>query len=66
MIYSFPTDEKTGRRYAEMRAESFRNDGDGHEATDFYREHREEMDAGAVVAWPSGITKTNFRPFSTR
>ena len=29
-----------------------RNDGDGREATEFYRQHREEMDAGAVVAWP--------------
>jgi phage terminase large subunit GpA-like protein len=52
MVYSFPTNEKHWARYAEMRAESFRNDGDGHEASEFYRQNREEMDEGAVVAWP--------------
>src|SRR5262249_19589430 len=52
MVYSFPTDEKLWGRYAELRAESLRKDGDGHEATDFYREHRQAMDAGALVAWP--------------
>jgi len=52
LIYSFPTAEKLWARYAELRADSLRNDGDGREATRFYREHRAEMDAGAVVAWP--------------
>jgi len=52
LVYSFPTNEKLWDRYAQIRADSFRNDGDGREATDFYREHREEMDAGAIVAWP--------------
>ena len=51
MVYSFPTNEKLWARYAEIRAESFRNEGDGHEATEFYRQNREEMDAGTVVAW---------------
>ena len=35
-----------------MRADSLRNDGDGSEATEFYRANREAMDAGAIVAWP--------------
>ena len=35
-----------------MRADSLRNDGDGREATEFYHTHREEMDAGAIIAWP--------------
>jgi phage terminase large subunit GpA-like protein len=52
MVYSFPTDEKLWARYAEMRAESFRNDGNGHEATEFYRQNRDAMEAGSVVAWP--------------
>ena len=52
MVYSFHTDEKLWARYAEMRAESFRNDGDGREATEFYRQNRNEMDAGSAVAWP--------------
>jgi len=52
MVYSFPKNQKLWDRYAELRAESLRNGGDGSEATAFYREHREEMDEGAVVAWP--------------
>jgi len=52
LVYAFPAAEKLWERYAQIRADSFRNDGDGHEATDFYREHRERMDVGAVVAWP--------------
>lgn len=52
LVYSFPSNEKLWDKYAEIRADSFRNDGDGREATEFYREHRQEMDAGTVVAWP--------------
>ena len=52
LVYSFPSNEKLWSKYARIRADSFRSDSDGHEATDFYREHREDMDAGAVVAWP--------------
>jgi len=52
MVYSFPEDQKLWDRYAEIRAESLRNGGDGSEATEFYREHRQEMNQGAQVAWP--------------
>ena len=52
LVYSFPTNEKLWEQYAQIRADSFRNDGDGHEATEFYASHRAEMDAGAVIAWP--------------
>ena len=52
LVYSFPSNEKLWARYAEIRADSLRNDGDGSEATEFYRENREAMDAGAQVAWP--------------
>ncbi len=52
MIYSFPTNEKLWAKYAEIRSDSLRNDGDGSEATEFYREHREAMDVGSCVAWP--------------
>ena len=52
LVYSFPTNEKLWEQYAQIRTDSFRNDGDGHEATEFYRVHRQEMDAGAVIAWP--------------
>jgi len=37
---------------ARRRAEELANDADGTEATEFYREHREAMDAGARIAWP--------------
>jgi hypothetical protein len=40
--------------YLILRAEGFRPGGDrGEGATAFYREHRAEMDAGAVVSWPA-------------
>ncbi len=51
MVYAFPSDEKLWARYAELRADSLRNDGDGQEATEFYRANRDAMDAGAIVAW---------------
>jgi phage terminase large subunit GpA-like protein len=57
MVYAFPASEKLWARYAELRADSLRNDGDGREATAFYREHRAEMDAGAVVAWPERFNR---------
>ena len=52
LVYVFPTNEKLWDKYAQIRADSFRNDGDGSEATEFYGKHRKEMDAGAVIAWP--------------
>ena len=52
MVYSFPRNEKLWAKYNEIRSDSLRNDGDGSEATEFYRAHRGEMDAGARVAWP--------------
>ena len=53
MVYAFPTNEKLWDAYAQIRAESLKADGDGHEATEFYAAHRVEMDEGAVVAWPA-------------
>ncbi len=52
LVYAFPDNEKLWDEYARIRSDSFRNDGDGREATEFYRQHRREMDAGAVIAWP--------------
>ncbi len=56
LVYSFPTADKLWAEYARIRDESLRNDGDGHEATDFYFASRAEMDAGAVAAWPCAIS----------
>ena len=52
MVYSFPANEKLWQRYAELRAESMRQGNGGEEATAFYRDNRQAMDEGAVIAWP--------------
>ncbi len=52
LVYAFPTNETLWKRYAEVRAESFRQGHGGDEGTAFYRDHRVDMDAGAIVAWP--------------
>lgn len=52
LVYEFPKNTRLWEEYAEIRADSLREDGDIARATEFYREHRTEMDAGAVVAWP--------------
>jgi hypothetical protein len=51
MMYAFPSDEKLWARYAELRADGLRQGDGGRGATEFYRERREAMDAGAKVAW---------------
>jgi len=52
MVYAFPANEPLWAKYAEIRAEGLRAERGLANATEFYRQHREEMDAGAVVAWP--------------
>jgi len=52
LLYKFPDNMELWERYAEIRAESFRRGGRGEEATEFYRQNREEMDRGAVASWP--------------
>jgi len=51
LVYQFPTEMSLWDEYATLRADSFVNDGDGSEATEFYRENRDAMDAGCQVAW---------------
>jgi hypothetical protein len=51
MLYKFPANMKLWDKYAEIRAESLRTDGNFDAATSFYRENREAMDAGAEVSW---------------
>jgi len=53
MVYEFPTNEALWAKYAEIRAEGLRNDEGIARATAFYREHQDEMDEGAVIAWPA-------------
>lgn len=53
MVYTFPTNEKLWKEYAEIRADGLREGHGLAPATAFYAEHRDEMDAGAVIAWPA-------------
>ncbi len=52
MVYSFPAADRLWAEYARLRAEGLKADRGGAEATAFYKAHRAEMDAGAVIAWP--------------
>jgi len=53
MVYEFPTNEALWARYSEIRADGLRSDAGIVAATTFYRQHRAEMDEGAVIAWPA-------------
>src|SRR5262245_28855847 len=57
MVYAFPTLDPLWKRYAEIRAESYRAGREGEEATELYRVNRAAMDEGAVVAWPERFEK---------
>ncbi|MCC7424459.1 MAG: phage terminase large subunit family protein [Planctomycetaceae bacterium] len=52
MVYALPTNEKLWLQYAQVRSESLRQERGLADATEFYRQHQDEMDAGCVVAWP--------------
>lgn len=52
LIYEWPAAESLWDQYAELRRDGQRTGEGTAAATDFYREHREQMDAGARVAWP--------------
>jgi len=52
MVYAFPSNEALWARYAELWREGMRADRGPAEATDFYRQNRDAMDAGAHVSWP--------------
>jgi len=66
MMYAMPSSAAGWEEYAKIRAKSLQDDGDGHEATDFYREHRAEMDKGRRSHGRTGSTGMRYRPFSTR
>lgn len=51
MLYSMPKNMKLWEKYADIRADALREDGNFKAATGFYLAHREEMDEGAVVEW---------------
>jgi hypothetical protein len=51
MVYKWPSNQALWNKYAEIRQEELKADGDGSKATAFYKKNREKMDAGSVVAW---------------
>lgn len=51
LLYSWPTNRGLWDTYRELRAEGMRRGDGGKEATEYYRENRQAMDEGAVVAW---------------
>lgn len=53
MMYELPINMELWDEYAEIYADSLREEGNFQKATDFYLAHQEEMDKGAVVAWKS-------------
>lgn len=55
MVYSFPANEALWNKYAEIRSESLRAERGLADATEFYRQNKDAMDAGAVVAWPERL-----------
>ena len=53
MVYEWPEEQEgLWSEYAQIRREGMGEGDQGAKATEFYRERRERMDSGAVVAWP--------------
>jgi hypothetical protein len=52
MLYAFPERMDLWKEYRSIFVEHLQQDGTGSRATDFYRERFDEMNRGAVVAWP--------------
>lgn len=52
MLYGWPKNVQLWDTYREIKEAEFRNGGTGKQATEFYIEHRNEMDEGCRAAWP--------------
>jgi hypothetical protein len=50
-LYSKPTRMDLWDKYWQIRSESLQQDGDGSDATEFYKQNRAAMDEGSKVAW---------------
>lgn len=57
MLKSFPTNRDLWNKYGELRIDSLRKHGDIRDATKFYEDNRELMDAGAEVYWQDRYVK---------
>ncbi len=52
MVYEWPKNAELWEQYRDLRADEFRQNGDGSKATAWYVERRALMDEGSIVAWP--------------
>lgn len=52
LLRSFPKHMELWHRYREISVDSYRQYDDNRDATEYYRDHREEMDEGAESSWP--------------
>lgn len=57
LLVEFPVNMELWNTYHEIWADSYREYGTIELASQFYKEHREKMDAGAVVSWPERYNK---------
>ncbi len=55
MVLKMPEREDLWDQYRTILHEALRNDADPHSATQFYLDHRAELDRGAEMAWPERI-----------
>lgn len=62
LINRMPDAMEKWEEYAQLRNDDFRNGGNGLGATAFYGQNREEMDRGAMVAWPERFKPDEIGP----
>jgi len=53
LVYDWPARDDLWGQYAELRRQGQRDGSGTAQATEFYRTHQADMDAGARVAWPA-------------
>lgn len=51
LVNGLPSNMTLWRKYADLRAVELEDGGDGSKATEFYKEHQKEMDAGCKPLW---------------
>jgi hypothetical protein len=62
LLNRFPDDMEKWDQYGAMRADEFRNGGNGHLATAWYGQQRDVMDKGALAAWPERFKPDELGP----
>ena len=60
MLWGWPKNMDLWIQYREIQVASYRNGGQGAEATDFYVENQEAMDEGCEASWPERYNPDEF------